>query len=161
VAEHLRRAAFGENRAGDKIMAAERFSSALRQIGPQKLQIIFSPEEAVRLNIAADVAAALESLPAGAQGARNFSNSAAGVFNLLQGLGSAPVLRNIPGVRALATQASEIANERAISSALRTPPAATAPRPELSPEQLRALQRLFAPAAVAGGAIAGSGQPAP
>lgn len=158
VAENLRRAAFGENLAGDKVIAPERFARALEAIGPQKLRIIFSPEEVTRLNIAARVAAELESLPAGAQGARNFSNSGSAVFNLLQGLSQAPALRNIPGARALATQAGDIANERAVRSALEGVPTATAPRPELTPEQLRAMQRLFAPAAVAFGAASSSGQ---
>lgn len=158
VAAYLKQAAFGKNLAGDKGVAAERFATALDAIGPQKLAVIFGPEEVVRLQIAARVAAQLESVPAGAKGALNTSGTAAGIFNLLQGLGNSPVLRNIPGARSLANQAGQIANEQAATAALRPVQAATKPPADLSPEQLRAMQRLFAPAAVAFGAASASGQ---
>jgi hypothetical protein len=158
VADYLKRAAFGENLTGDKLVAPERLARTLQAIGPEKLKVFFTPEELVRLNLAAKVAADINTVPAGARNAVNYSNTAAGVFNLLQRLADAPGVRQIPGVRSLANQAGEIVNERAVNSALQAPQLAAKPPAELSPEALRALQRLFAPAAVAGGALAGSGQ---
>jgi hypothetical protein len=158
VADYLKRAAFGENLTGDKLVAPERLARTLQAIGPEKLKVFFTPDELVRLNLAAKVAADINTVPAGARNAVNYSNTAAGVFNLLQRLADAPGVRQIPGVRSLANQAGEIVNERAVNSALQAPQLATKPPAELSPEALRALQRLFAPAAVAGGALAGSGQ---
>jgi hypothetical protein len=152
---HLKRAAFGENLAGDKTIAAERFAAALRAIGPQKLRIFFGEDEAVRLQLAGKVAAEINSVPAGATNAVNYSNTAAGVFNLLQRLGESPLMRNIPGARALSNQAGEIANERAMGQALQGAPAATKAPTELSPEALQAIRRLFLPAAAGGGAAAG------
>jgi hypothetical protein len=157
VAQHLKQAAFGTNLAGDKTIAPDRFAKALQAIGPQKLAVLFSPEEVVRLNIAARRAAEMESVPAGAARATNFSGTGNAIFNMLQMLSTAPVLRNIPGARALANQAGEIANERAIGQALQPVSAAAKPPAELSPEAVRAMQRLFAPAALAGGAALGSG----
>lgn len=156
VASYLKQAAFGNNLAGDKTIAAERFASAIANIGPQKLAIIFSPDEVVRLNIAAKVAAEMESVPAGAKGALNSSGTAAGVFNLLQGLGNSRLLRNIPGARSLANQAGQIANEQAAQTALRGAPATVAPPPaQASAELQRALRLLFAPTAAGVGAAAG------
>lgn len=157
VAQHLKQAAFGTNQAGDKTIAPERFAQALQAIGPQKLAVMFSPEEVVRLNIAARVAAEMESVPAGAKGAFNTSGSGSAIFNLLQGLGNSPTLRKIPGGRALSNQAGQIANEHAIGQALQPVSAATKPPAELSPEAVRAIQRLFTPAAAGFGAAAGSG----
>lgn len=154
VAGYLKKAAFGNNLAGDKTVAAERFATALDSIGPQKLAVIFGPDEVVRLQIAARVAAQLESAPAGAKGAHNTSGTAAGVFNLLQGLGNSAALRSIPGVRSLANQAGQIVNERAATAALQGAPAAVKPPAQLSPEAMQAIRRLFLPTAVGGGAAA-------
>jgi hypothetical protein len=158
IAEHLKRAAFGENLTGDKLVAPERLAATLRAIGSERLKVFFSPDELVKLNLAAKIAADINTVPAGAKNAVNYSNTAAGVFNLLQRLAEAPGVRQIPGARALANQAGEIVNERAIGSALQPAQTVTQPAAELSPEARRALQRLFAPAAVAGGAVVGSGQ---
>lgn len=156
IADHLKRAAFGENAAGDKVFSPERYAAALRALGPQRLGVFFSPQELVRFNLAAQVAADINSVPAGAKNAVNYSNTGSAVLNLLQKLSDAPMLRNIPGARALANQAGEITTEASINQALRGAPAPT-PRADLSPETIRALQRLFAPAAVGAGALAGSG----
>ncbi len=158
VLRYLQRAAFGENPAGDKVFAPERYTKALQALGPQKLRLFFSPDEAVRLNLAGKVAAEINSAPAGAEFALNRSGTAAGVFNLFQRLAEAPGVRQIPGVRSISNQIGEIANERAIGAALAPTSAATKQPTQLSPEAVRALQRLFAPAAVAFGAASGSGQ---
>lgn len=159
IAAHLKRAAFGENMAGDAPFAPERFARTLRNIGPERLGAFFSPQEVMRFNLAAQVAADLASVPAGAKNAVSYNNTAAGIFNLLQTLGNSPVLRNIPGVRGLANQARDIANERAVNAAAAAQPsAATAAAPtQLTPEQVRALQMMLAPAARGAGSTAATG----
>ncbi|ALV06706.1 hypothetical protein [Roseateles depolymerans] len=158
IANHLKRAAFGDNLSGDGNFAAARFAATLRSIGPERLRVFFSPEEIMRFNLAGKVASDINSIPAGAKNAVNTSGTAAGVFNLLQKIGDAPLLRNIPGVRGLANQAGEIANERAIQQAARAQPSAAVQTPtELTPEQVRAIQMFLTPAAQGAGATAGNG----
>ena len=158
VAAHLKRAAFGADKAGDKTAAAERFANALDALGPRKLAVVFEPDEVVRLNIAAKVLAEMESVPAGAKRAVSYSNTPSVLFNFLQGMADSPMLRQIPGMRSLSDQARQITQERAVSAALQTPQATTQPVRELTAAQRRALGALFAPAGFAGGAAAGSGQ---
>ena len=158
-ADILRRNAFGENLSGDRVFSPERFARGLRALGQERLSAIFTPEEVMRLNLAAQVASDLHTIPAGAQRAVNLSNTGSAVGNLLMMLSNSP-LRNVPGGRALADQARQIANERAVQQAAAASPSAatTAPQPgaNLSPEQVRALRLLFAPPAVGAGAAAGS-----
>lgn len=157
VLRYLQKAAFGENLSGDKVFAADRYAKALDAIGPQKLRVFFSPDEAVRLNLVGRVASDINSEPVGAVNAVNRSGTAAAGFNLLQMLANSPVARNIPGARALSDQAKTIANERAINGALQPAGAAAKPPAELSPNAVRAIQRLFTPAALGFGAAAGGG----
>jgi hypothetical protein len=84
----------------------------------------------------------------------NRSGSAAGIMNLLGTLSESPLMRNLPGARAVANQVGEIRTEREISQAL----SQQAPKPsaELSPEALRALRLLLPPGAVGLGAAVGS-----
>lgn len=157
IADHLKRAAFGENLAGDKVFAPERYAQALRNLGPDRLRIFFDPQDVMRFNLAGKVAADINSVPAGAKNAVNYSASSSALFNLFQKIIESPLVRNVPGIRSLANQAGEIANERAVQG-LAVPGSAVSQQPrELSPEAVRALQRLFAPAAVGAGAAAGSG----
>ena len=157
VLRYLQKAAFGENMAGDKIFSADRYAKALDALGPQKLGVFFGADEAARLSLAGKVAALINSEPAGAQHAINRSGTGASVFNLLQRLSEAPVLRKIPGARALSNQAGEIVNERAIGAALQPASAAAKPAAELSPDAVRAIRRLFTPSAIGLGAATGSG----
>lgn len=157
IAAHLKRAAFGDNLSGDGGFAPARLATAIRNIGPERLGAFFGPEEVMRFNLAAKVASDLESAPAGARYAINRSATGNAVFNLLQRILETPVARSIPGVRSLGNQVGEIANERAVQQALQPASAATKEATQLSPEAVRALHRLFAPAAVGAGAAAGSG----
>lgn len=154
IAETLRRAAFGENLSGDKVFAPERYAAALRQLGPQRLAVFFNPQELVRLNLVGKVASDTLSTPAGAQRAVNYSNTGSAVMNLLGTLSESPLMRNLPGARAVANQIGEIRTEREIGQAL----SQQAPKPsaELSPEALRALRLLLPPGAVGLGAAVGS-----
>ena len=71
-------------------------------------------------------------------------------MTMLSRLSESPILRNIPGARAVANQVGEMQTEAQIRAALSgqapTPPA------ELSPELVRAINRLLP----LGGAAAGS-----
>jgi hypothetical protein len=154
VADHLRRAAFGANVSGDKAFTPERYEGVLRAIGPQKLQAFFSPDEIVRFNLASRVASDMNSVPAGAK--PNFSGTGGALFNLLSRIAEAPVVRQIPGARALANQVTEIRNERAINEALRPAVGGAQPPRQLTPQQVRAMQVLFPPAGVAGGVFGGA-----
>lgn len=157
VANFLKKAAFGENMAGDKTFAAERYARTLDSIGPERLKALFKPEEIVRFNLAGKAAANINSVPAGATNAVNYSNTGSALFNLLQRITDLPAVRRIPFANSAANSIGQAAKARAIDNALQPAQAATAPAAELSPEARRALQRLFAPAAIAGGMAAGSG----
>lgn len=154
IAETLRRAAFGENLSGDKVFSPERYAAVLRQLGPQRLEVFFTPQEVVRLNLVGKVASDTLTTPAGAQRAVNYSNTGSAVMNLLGSLSESPLMRNLPGARMVANQVGEIKTEREIGRALS--PQAPKASAELSPEALRALRLLLPPGAVGLGAAAGS-----
>lgn len=153
IADHLKRAAFGPNLSGDGGFAADRYARTLQALGKQKLEAFFSPEELVRLNLVGKVASDLNSAPAGAKFAVNYSGTGAAVMNLLSKLSEAPLLRRIPGGRMLANEVGGISTEMQINRALSAQPP-RAPGPELSPEQQRALSRLFPLLGGAAGAAA-------
>lgn len=88
IAEHLKRAAFGENPSGDKAFTADRYLKTIRAIGKQNLEVFFTPAELVRLNLAGKVASDINSIPAGAKYGTNTSGTAAAVMNLLSKFGA-------------------------------------------------------------------------
>lgn len=148
VANHLRRAAFGENPTGDAPFVAKRYMETLRQLGRQRLSAFFSPEEIDRMATIGRVASNITTEPAG--GAVNNANTASAVMTMLSKVSESPILRNIPGARALANQAGEMRTEAQVRAALSgQPPVQPA---ELSPELVRAINRLLP----LGGAAAGS-----
>lgn len=153
VGEILQRAAFGENVAGDNIFSPARFAATLRNIGPQRLAVFFTPEEVARLNMAAQVASDINSVPAGAKNAVNYSGTGAAVMNLLGKLSESSFLRGIPGARSLANSVGEIRTEAQINQALSGQPPVQAP--EVPPEVLRALQGLLPLAGTAAGSSTG------
>ncbi len=157
IADHLKRAAFGANPSGDKAFTADRYLNTLRALGPEKLQVFFTPAEVLRLNLAGKVASDINSIPAGAKYGTNTSGTGAAVMNLLSSLSSRG-LENIPlvgpVVGLIADKAGAMRTERAISEALS--PAVAQPARELSPEVVRALQLLFPAGGVAGGVLGGS-----
>lgn len=157
LADHLKRAAFGENPSGDKAFAADRYLNTLRGLGKQKLEVFFTEAEIVRLNLAGKVASDINSIPAGAKYGTNTSGTGATVMNLLNKLSESPLMRQIPGARMVANQIGEIQTERSINRAL-TPPISVPEKAarEPSPETLRAIRLLFPVAGAAGGALGGS-----
>lgn len=153
VASHLKNTAFGPNPSGDAAFAPDRYMRTLRALGPKRLEVFFSPTEMVRLNLAGKVASDISAKPAGAAYAVNSSGTGAALLNLLGKLSEAPMLRQLPGARALANQVGEIRTEREIARAL----AAEASAPVIpSAEVLQRVQRLLAPAGMVGGVLAGS-----
>lgn len=88
IAEHLKRAAFGENPSGDKAFTSDRYLKAVRAIGKQNLEVFFTPAELVKLNLAGKVASDINSIPAGAKYGTNTSGTAAAVMNLLSKFGA-------------------------------------------------------------------------
>lgn len=81
IGDELLRAAFGNNTAGDKIFTPERFATALRMIGPEKLRVFFSPAEVEQLGQISRVGAYINSVPTAA--AVNYSNTAGALFSIL------------------------------------------------------------------------------
>jgi hypothetical protein len=150
IADHLKRAAFGNNASGDGGFAADRYLNTLRSLGREKLSVFFSPEEIVQFNLAGKVMSDITSIPAGARGAVNTSGTAGALMNLFSRFTS-----NTPVVRAIANQVGEIQTNRAMNRALAGQATAANPGAQLSPEAQRAIRLLFAPTAVAGGALSG------
>jgi hypothetical protein len=157
VADHLKRAAFGENPSGDKAFTADRYLNTVRAIGRQKLEVFFTPAEIVRLNLAGKVASDINSIPVGAKYGTNTSGTGAAVMNMLSSLSrrtldKVPVVGQVAGL--IADKAGSMRTERAIGQALS--PVPTQPARELSPEVVRALELLFPAGGVAGGVLGGS-----
>lgn len=148
VANHLRRAAFGENPTGDAPFAAKRYMETMRQLGRQRLGALFSADEIERMATIGRVASNITTQPAGS--AVNNSNTGSAVMTMLSRVSESPILRNIPGARAVANQVGEMQTEAQIRAALSGQ--APAPPAELPPELVRAINRLLP----LGGAAAGS-----
>lgn len=116
LGQYIQRAAFGENVAGDKAVAAESLARAIRQLGGrQKLKAFFTDEEILDLEAASRVAGYMVSPPAFAP--VNYSGSGAALFNLAQQVPTigerATLLRNL--VR-------PVIQQRQVTEALRATP---------------------------------------
>lgn len=156
IADHLKRAAFGNDASGDAGFSSARYLNTLRHIGRQKLETFFRPDEVVSLNLVGQVGSDLTSVPAGAARAVNYSNTGSAVMNMLSRISESPLMRK-PGLRIIANQIGEARTEGMIRRALAAQPA-NQPA-ELSPEAMRAVQALFPllrdAGGIAGGAIGG------
>jgi len=98
IGQYLQRSAFGENITGDKVVAAESFARAIRQLGGrEKLKAFFTDDELLDLEALSRVAGYMVSPPGFAP--VNYSGSGAAYFNLAQqvpGIGDkASVIRNV------------------------------------------------------------------
>ena len=145
IGSELQRAAFGENGAGDKQFAAERFQKALRQFGTNKLAAFFSPQEVETMITMGRVGAYIGSTPSTAP--VNYSNPAGAVANLL---------KHIPGVPAVVSMAgaakNTINNSRNVNSSLAAKiPSTTVDN--VSPEAKNMLARLLSGGAFVGGGM--------
>jgi len=147
IGASLARAAFGENTAGDRVFASERFAKALRTMGSEKLRAFFTPEEVAKVQALARVSSYINATPAGSP--VNTSNTAAAMFNLM---------RSIPGMPSVFAIGSHVAapvrNSRVVSTALSEQVPHTAA--DLPPEFLRLLGPLTTAGGIAGGSLAAS-----
>lgn len=128
----LERAAFGENAAGDKLIAPERFAKALRSIGTEKLSAFYSPQEIEQLQRVARVGAYINQTPNAAPvlGNPNF----AWASNLINHIPGVPTAVRLAG--ALKTAANNASDVNAALAA-KVPEQAT----QLSPEAARRLRQ--------------------
>lgn len=148
LGEDLRRAAFGENMAGDKGFSQERFNKRLRELGTEKLSAFFSKEEIDTLKTLGRVGAYIKSEPAG--GATNWSNSGSAVFNLMGKVPGAGYLNNVvSGVNAIAVPIKNAATARASLAA--EVPASVA---DLTPQQANILAAIMGGGSLAAGSAA-------
>lgn len=157
VADHLKRAAFGENPSGDKAFSADRYLKTLTALGKQKLELFFKPEEVVQLNLAGKVMSDISSEPAGSKYAIGRAGTAQAAINMITG-----ILGKLPGGGVLGVPLNFIKNEvgnyktqQAIDSALTAAPAKEVQ--QLSPEILRLIDAAGATGAVGSGVFGGSG----
>jgi hypothetical protein len=88
--------------AADEVgrFSQSRYNSALKMLGTNKLNMLFSPEEVAQLKAVGRVASYEQFQPAGA--AVNNSNTAGGLAGLVDRVGSSPLLSKIPLGRMLA-----------------------------------------------------------
>jgi len=142
----LQRAAFGENMAGDKGFAQERFNKRLRELGTDKLSAFFSPEEIANLKTLGRVGSYITSQPAGS--AVNNSNTSSALFNLATKLPGGGMLGNVAsGINAVtrsvknaATAKNALAAEVPVSAA------------DLTPQQANILALILGGGAIGAGA---------
>lgn len=150
IGAFLQRAAFGQNQAGDKAFAPERFAGALDSLGTARLKAFFTPDEISQLQAVGRVGAYIGSEPAFS--AVNRSNTSSAAANMILA-----ALRKTPGgssaVSVAGALAAPVVNSRRASAAL----GAKVPQEiaELTPQQVRAL-RLIAPPLIVGSGIAGA-----
>ena len=126
IGAELRRAAFGENVAGDKPFIQEQFNRRMRQIGTARLQAFFSPEEISTMRTAGRVGAYMQSPPAGS--AVNFSNTGSAVANFVNAMPMPGIVRSVVGAARNAAQATRNAGD-ARKAMQATVPTAPAPMP--------------------------------
>lgn len=142
----LQRAAFGENMAGDKGFAQERFNKRLRELGTDKLAAFFSPEEIANLKTLGRVGSYITSQPAGS--AVNNSNTGSALFNLATKMPGGGMLGNVAsGINAVtrsvknaATAKNALAAEVPVSAA------------DITPQQANILAMILGGGAIGAGA---------
>lgn len=143
IGDELRRAAFGENVAGDKAFSAERYMQKLRGLGTDKLKAFYSDAEIQQLERLGRIAAYIHQFPNAAP------VQTSGNFGALMGIAS-----RIPGVSPVVAVGkaakTAIDNDRTVSKAL----AAEIPKevPKLSAKDVESLSRLLRLTAAGAGA---------
>lgn len=142
----LQRAAFGENMAGDKGFAQERFNKRLRELGTDKLAAFFSPEEIANLKTLGRVGSYITSQPAGS--AVNNSNTASAVFNIASKLPGGGMLGNVAsGINAVTRSVKNATNAKNALAA-EVPVSAA----DLTPQQANILAMILSGGAIGSGA---------
>lgn len=147
LAEVLRRAAFGENPAGDAAFSPTRYMSEIRRIGPQKLAAFFNPKELQDIFTLGRVGAYMRSFPADSP--VNTSRTAGALTWMAS---------KIPGGNAIASVGQAAARTVKGSTDARRALAADIPveLADLTPRQQNVLALILRGFSVGGGALAGS-----
>jgi hypothetical protein len=143
IGDELRRAAFGQNVAGDKAFAAERYMETIRRIGTDKLRAFYSDAEIQQLERLGRIAAYIGQFPNAAP------VQTSGNFGALMNIAG-----RIPGVSPVlavgkAAQTA-ISNDRTVSKALAAEVPKTAPK--MSAKDVEDLSKLLRLTAVGAGA---------
>lgn len=114
--------------AADEVgkFSQSRYNAALKMLGSNKLNMLFSPEEIAQLKAVGRVASYEQFQPAGA--AVNNSNTAAGIGGLMERIGSSPLLSKIPLGKMLAEPVQNISIGINSGKALNVPSILTQPQ---------------------------------
>jgi hypothetical protein len=150
IARYLKTEAL--NGASDEVGAFSQsgFNKAFDAIGERKLRMFFTPEEIDRLKAVGRVAAYEQKDPVGA--AVNRSNSAAGIYGILDRIISSPVLSKIPFARmAIQEPAENIVIGMQAKKALTAPNALPVGQRTREPLQLEGSGLMLSPALLMGG----------
>lgn len=140
IGAYLQRKAFGENLAGDKPFSPERFQTALRELGTEKLSAFFTPDEISQLQRVARVGSYIEAVPNASK--PNVSGNWGAITNMATNFPGVP--QSLALVNALRNSASNQMNvNRALSG--------NVPR-QLSADEVRLLSRALATGGLASGA---------
>jgi hypothetical protein len=146
IGDVLKRAAFGENPAGDSPFSPTRYMAQIRKLGADKLGAFFNAEEVADILRLGRVGAYIHTVPNAS--APNFSNSGKAVANLL---------RRVPGVPAVVDVGSRVAGAVNDGRTVRRALAAEVPQApvQLSPRQRNWLRMFMAGGAAGAGTAAG------
>lgn len=143
IGDELRRAAFGQNVAGDKAFAAERYMETLRRIGTDKLRAFYSQKEIEQLERLGRIAAYIGQFPNAAP------VQTSGNFGALMNIAG-----RIPGIAPVVSLGKSaqtaISNDRTVTKALEAEVPKTVPK--LSPKDVEDLSKLLRLSSVAAGA---------
>jgi hypothetical protein len=150
IARYLKSEAL--NGASDEVgtFSQSGFNKAFDAIGERKLRMFFTPEEIDRLKAVGRVAAYEQKDPVGS--AVNRSNSAAGIYGILDRIISSPVLSKIPFARmAIQEPAENIVIGMQSKKALTAPNALPVGQRTREPLQLEGSGLMLSPALLMGG----------
>lgn len=146
IGEVLRKAAFGQNVAGDKSFSVDRYAKALADMGPDKLRAFFGAEDVARFERLGRIGAYMNQFP-NASPVQTSNN-----WGALMSLAS-----KVPGISPAINVAASVKTAATNSSGVKKALAAELPKntPDISPEDVAKLGQLLGfSAAGAGGAVA-------
>lgn len=139
IGSYLQRKAFGENVTGDKGITPERYATALREFGSDKLSAFFDKSEIAQMKRLASIGANIETRPAGA------TPNTSGNWGAITGLTDRflnPVIR-----AATSGATNEMNVRRALSRNI---------NPELTPQDIKMIGALTGGLTYGAGAAAGN-----
>lgn len=138
VGAYLQRKAFGENSAGDKAFSPERFQTALRELGTEKLSAFFTPQEITQMQRLSRIGAYIDAVPNASK--PNTSGNWGAIMSNIPFMPQSAAL--------IGALKSGMSNQLNVNRALAAEPAA-----KLSPQQIEALSRVLAAGGVGAGAF--------